>query len=52
MRYWLAAIFALLTGPAFAQTLISPGEIVIYVHKDLPEKDADFVEGLVCELTA
>jgi predicted Zn-dependent protease len=51
MRYWLAAILALLTGPAFAQTLVPPGEIVIYVHKDLPEKDADFVEGLVCELS-
>lgn len=51
MRYWLAAILALLTGPVFAQNLVPPGEIVIYVHKDLPEKDADFVDGLICELS-
>jgi predicted Zn-dependent protease len=51
MRYWLAAILALLTGPVVAQNLVPPGEIVIYVHKDLPEKDADFVDGLICELS-
>lgn len=51
MRYWLAAILALLTGPVFAQQLVPPGEIVIYLHKDLPEQDADFVDGLVCELS-
>jgi predicted Zn-dependent protease len=51
MRYWLAAILALLAGPVSAQNLVPPDEIVIYVHKDLPEQDADFVEGLVCELS-
>ena len=50
MRYWLAAIFALLAGPVSAQKLVPPDEIVIYVHKDLPEQDTDFVDGLVCEL--
>ncbi len=51
MRYWLAAILALLAGPVSAQNLVPPDEIVIYVHKDLPRQDADFVEGLVCELS-
>ncbi len=48
MRYWLAAILALLATPVGAQKLVPPDEVVIYVHKDM--KDTDFVEGLVCEL--
>ena len=48
MRYWLAAILALLAGPVSAQKLLAPDEIVIYVHKDM--KNTDFVEGLICEL--
>jgi hypothetical protein len=50
MRYWLAAILVLLAGPAFAQHLVAPDAVVIYVHTGIPEQDTDFVEGLVCEL--
>jgi len=50
MRYWLAAILALLAGPVSAQKLVAPDEIVIYVHAGIAEQDTDFVEGLVCEL--
>jgi predicted Zn-dependent protease len=50
MRYWLAAILTLLAGPASAQKLVAPDEVVIYVHTGIPEQDTDFVEGLVCEL--
>ncbi len=50
MRYWLAAILALLAGPVSAQKLLAPDEIVMYVHAGIAEQDTDFVEGLVCEL--
>jgi predicted Zn-dependent protease len=48
MRYWLAAILALLTGPVFAQNLVPPGEIAIYVNSDV--RNTEFVEPLVCAL--
>ena len=48
MRYWLAAILALLAGPVSAQNLVPPGEIVIHVNGDV--RNTDFVEPLVCEL--
>lgn len=46
----VVAVFAFLTaGVAAAQPrLAAPDEVVIYLHPSL--KDADFVEGLVCEL--
>jgi len=47
------AIHAALAGMAWvsaaaAQSYVPPDEVVIYLHKDLQERD--FVEGLVCEL--
>jgi predicted Zn-dependent protease len=49
MRYWLAAILALLAGPVSAQVPgVAPREVVIYVHADMP--DTDFVDPLVCAL--
>jgi predicted Zn-dependent protease len=45
----LAAVMCLLVAmPALAQSLVTPDEIVIYVHKDI--QNTDFVDGLVCEL--
>jgi predicted Zn-dependent protease len=49
MRYWLAAILALLAGPVFSQNLVPPGEIVIHVNSDV--RNTEFVEPLVCALT-
>lgn len=49
MRYLLAAIFALLAGPAVAQVPgVVPRDILIYVHSDMP--NTDFVDPLVCAL--
>jgi len=47
------ALLAALVGMAWvsaaaAQSYVPPDEIVIYLHKDLRERD--FIEGLVCEL--
>jgi predicted Zn-dependent protease len=50
MRYWLAAILALLAGPVSAQVPgVVPSEIVIYVQEDMP--NTDFVDPLVCALS-
>lgn len=49
MRYWLAAILALLAGPVGAQVPgVVPREIVVYVQEDMP--NTDFVDPLVCAL--
>jgi len=46
----VVAVLAFLTAcvAAAQPRLAAPGEVVIYLHPSL--KDADFVEGLVCEL--
>lgn len=45
----VAVLTLLTTGVAAAQPrLVAPDEVVIHLHPSL--KDADFVEGLVCEL--
>jgi hypothetical protein len=54
MRSWLVATLLAVAGfgtasAACAQMLVAPDEVVIYVHKDFT--DADFVDGLVCELS-
>ncbi|SKA15312.1 hypothetical protein SAMN02745126_03786 [Enhydrobacter aerosaccus] len=46
--FLLAAGIILSARCGFAQTLVAPDEIVIYVHSAVT--NADFVEGLVCEL--
>jgi len=49
LGFVVAALALLAAGVAAAQPrLIAPDEVVIYLHPTL--KDADFVEGLVCEL--
>ncbi|MBN9089646.1 MAG: hypothetical protein J0J01_22270 [Reyranella sp.] len=50
MKYWLVLLLAMWASNASAQKLVPPDEVVIHVHKDMPQQDADFVEGLVCEL--
>jgi len=49
MKYWLALLLTFVAGDACAQRLSTPGEVVIFVHKEMP--NTDFVEPLVCALS-
>lgn len=48
MKWCLVPWFVLAAAGASAQSLVPPGEIVIYVNSDV--RNTEFVEPLVCEL--
>ncbi len=48
MKWCLVPLFLLVAAGASAQSLVPPGEIVIYVNSDV--RNPEFVEPLVCEL--
>lgn len=48
MKWCLVPLFVLAGAGASAQSLVPPGEIVIYVNSDV--RNTEFVEPLVCEL--
>jgi predicted Zn-dependent protease len=49
MKYWLALLLSFVAGNAYAQGLTTPGEVLIFVHKEM--LNTEFVDPLVCALS-